>query len=134
MIVKKISILIFSVQPSSSKEHKTKKLGGVDKWYMLISLYRSKLKTKKWYKRIIFHLIDLAIVNDWTLHLPSKDSKLTLCTLKKRHCQRTDAKPKENTQNNVPHVPLTSLSAKKKILLEVYSYNSQMFKASKSLL
>ena len=48
--------------PALIKEY-NKKMGDVDKCDMLISLYRNVLKTKKWYKRIIFHLIDLAVVN-----------------------------------------------------------------------
>ena len=31
-------------------------MGGVDKCDMLLALYRNKLKTRKWYKMIIFHL------------------------------------------------------------------------------
>ncbi|KAH8041755.1 hypothetical protein HPB51_017575 [Rhipicephalus microplus] len=38
-------------------------MGGVDRADQLLSFYRNELKTKKWYKRIIFHLLDLAVVN-----------------------------------------------------------------------
>ena len=44
-----------------------KNMGGVDRCDMLLALYRNAMKTKKWYKRIIFHLIDLCVVNAWTL-------------------------------------------------------------------
>ena len=36
-----------------------KNVGGVDKCDMLISLYRNSLQSKKWYKRIIFHMLDM---------------------------------------------------------------------------
>ena len=35
---------------------------------MLLSLYRLHIKTKKWYKRIIFHLMDVATANAWLLY------------------------------------------------------------------
>ena len=34
-------------------------MGGVDKCDMLLALYRNTMKTRKWYKRILFHLLDL---------------------------------------------------------------------------
>lgn len=43
-------------------------MGGVDKCDMLLALYRNKLKTRKWYKRIIFHLLDMCITNSWLLY------------------------------------------------------------------
>lgn len=43
-----------------------KSMGGVDHCDMLLSFYRIKMKSRKWYKRLIFHLIDLCCVNAWT--------------------------------------------------------------------
>lgn len=43
-------------------------MGGVDKCDMLLSLYRNDQKSLKWYKRILFHLLDLCIVNAWLLY------------------------------------------------------------------
>lgn len=43
-------------------------MGGVDKCDMLLALYRNVQKSKKWYKRIMFHLLDLCIVNSWLLY------------------------------------------------------------------
>lgn len=59
-----------------------KNMGGVDKCDMLISLYRIFLKTRKWYKRIIFHLIDMCITNAWILYRASKDATISLCIFK----------------------------------------------------
>ena len=35
---------------------------------MLISLYKNTMKTTKWYKRVIFHLLDLCTENSWLLY------------------------------------------------------------------
>ncbi|KAL3228233.1 hypothetical protein MRX96_048684 [Rhipicephalus microplus] len=43
---------------------------------------RNELKTKKWYKRIIFHLLDLAVVNSWLLYRAVKDSEIQLSEFK----------------------------------------------------
>ena len=43
-------------------------MGGVDKYDMLMSLYRNAMKFNKLYKRIMFHLFDLCIVNVWLLY------------------------------------------------------------------
>ena len=48
---------------------------------MLISLYRIDIRSKKYYTKIIFHLVDISIVNAWLLYrrhcnqfqLPKKD-------------------------------------------------------------
>ena len=43
-------------------------MGGVDKADMLLSLYRTKHRSKKWYHRIAFHLISLAAVNAFVMY------------------------------------------------------------------
>ncbi|CAF1619795.1 unnamed protein product [Adineta ricciae] len=43
-------------------------MGGVDLHDMLISLYRINVRSQKYYIKIIFHLIDLSIVNGWLLY------------------------------------------------------------------
>ncbi|CAF3396410.1 unnamed protein product [Rotaria sp. Silwood2] len=43
-------------------------MGGVDLMDMLISLHRIDCRSKKYYTKIIFHLIDLCIVNGWLLY------------------------------------------------------------------
>ena len=45
-----------------------KYMGGVDLIDMLVSLYRINIRSKKYYMKIIFHLIDLSIVNSWLLY------------------------------------------------------------------
>ena len=63
-----------------------KSMGGVDLADMLIALYRIPCKTKRWYQKIFWHLIDIAKVNAWILYrrhanqrqVPSKDQKSLL--------------------------------------------------------
>ena len=45
-----------------------KGMGGVDLADMLISLYRTKIKTRRWYIKIFWHLVDMAKVNAWLLY------------------------------------------------------------------
>ena len=45
-----------------------KAMGGVDLTDMLISLYRTNIKSKRWYLKVIFHCIDIAKVNGWLLY------------------------------------------------------------------
>lgn len=42
--------------------------GGVDLMDMLVALYRINLRSKKWYRRLFFHSLDVVIVNCWHLY------------------------------------------------------------------
>ena len=41
---------------------------GVDLIDMLLSLYRINIRSKTYYMKVIYHLIDLSIVNGWLLY------------------------------------------------------------------
>ena len=43
-------------------------MGGVDLLDALISYYRIHLKSRKYYHRLFFHLVDLAVVTSWLLY------------------------------------------------------------------
>ena len=45
-----------------------KHMGGVDLADCLISLYRISIRSKKFYHRLIFHMLDMAIVNAWLIY------------------------------------------------------------------
>lgn len=49
-----------------------KNMGGVDLLHPLIALYRNKIRSKKWYHRLVFHFLDMSIVT-------------ALCTLSKTY-------------------------------------------------
>ncbi|KAH9365727.1 hypothetical protein HPB48_009612 [Haemaphysalis longicornis] len=66
-------------RPFAVKEYHTF-MGGVDLADMLIELYRTDHKSKKWYMRIFFWFIDVSIVNGWLLY--------------KRHCLQLGIKKK----------------------------------------
>jgi hypothetical protein len=52
----------------NSVQFYNKFIGGVDLMDSLIALYRTDIRSKKWYLKIFFHLLDLAVVNSWLLH------------------------------------------------------------------
>ncbi|MEI6864815.1 transposase [Flavicella sp.] len=54
-------------RPLAVKEY-NKFMGGVDLSDMLIELYRIDFKSKKWYMRIFFYLLDMSVVNAWLLY------------------------------------------------------------------
>lgn len=41
---------------------------GAERAYQLLLFLRNNLKMKKWYKTILFHLLDLAMANSWLLY------------------------------------------------------------------
>ena len=43
-------------------------MGGVDKTDMFLALYRTKLRTQKWYRRIAIHVLPLAVVNAFVIY------------------------------------------------------------------
>jgi len=56
------------VQRPALIESYNKSMGGVDKADYLLELNRIFFKTRKWYLRIVIHLIDLTINNSWVLY------------------------------------------------------------------
>ena len=53
-------------------------VGGIDLLESLVGKYRTKIRSRKWYHRVFFHLLDLAVVNAWLLY---------------RRCHADDRKP-----------------------------------------
>ena len=43
-------------------------VGWVDKADMLLLLYRNKIRSKKWYHRLVFHMFSLALTNKWVVY------------------------------------------------------------------
>ena len=56
-------------------------MGGVDLSDMLIALYRTNIKTKRWYLKVLFHCVDIAKVNAWLLY--------------RRHCEQSNIAKKK---------------------------------------
>uniref|UniRef100_A0A2S2QP15 PiggyBac transposable element-derived protein 2 n=1 Tax=Sipha flava TaxID=143950 RepID=A0A2S2QP15_9HEMI len=55
-------------------------MGGVDLLDSHIGRYKIKIKSRKWYMRIFYHLLDMTVVNSWILY--------------KRVCKAKDIAPK----------------------------------------
>ena len=59
-----------------------KHTGGVDlNMDSLLGLYRLKLRSKKWYHRLFFHIVDMSVVNAWLLYRRQRatdENRLTL--------------------------------------------------------
>ena len=50
-------------------------MGGVDRADQLITYYGYPHHSKKWWKRVFFHLLDTALVNSYILYTQSNSSK-----------------------------------------------------------
>lgn len=44
-------------------------MGGVDLMDSLLGRYKIKMRSRKWYLRIFYHLVDLSVINAWLLYL-----------------------------------------------------------------
>ncbi|KAM7282123.1 piggyBac transposable element-derived protein 3 [Ixodes scapularis] len=55
-------------QPEVIKKY-NQSMGGVDKLDFLLSLYRIKIRSRKWTLRVLFHFVDIAICNAWLEYL-----------------------------------------------------------------
>ena len=53
--------------PAAVQEY-NKSMGGVDLADMLFALYRTTIKSKRWYLKVLFHCVDIAKVNAWLLY------------------------------------------------------------------
>lgn len=53
-------------------------MGGIDLHDMLVELYRVDIRVKRFYLCIIYHLLDMCVVNSWLLH--------------RRHCRQLNIK------------------------------------------
>lgn len=67
--------------PAIIKEY-NRHMGGVDLLDSMIGRYRIKMKSRKWYHRLTYHLIDLCVINAWFLH-HRKGGKLKLLNFRK---------------------------------------------------
>ena len=57
-------------------------IGGVDFLDSLLGYYRNKIKSKKWYQRIFFHLINIVTINAWILWRKYKNADVHLVDFK----------------------------------------------------
>ena len=69
-------------QPKCIKLY-NKNMGGVDLADQLIALYRISFRVRKYYHKLLFHLLDMSVVNTWLLY--RRDAKKLLLTINKQH-------------------------------------------------
>ncbi|KAH7983422.1 hypothetical protein HPB52_011934 [Rhipicephalus sanguineus] len=50
-------------------------MGGVDKTDFLVALYRTKIRSRKWTLRMIFHIINASVVNAWLEYRRDADAR-----------------------------------------------------------
>ena len=53
-------------------------MGGVDKHDMLCQLYEINRKSMKWWHRLLFGSLDMAVINTYVVHNASKKQQLEL--------------------------------------------------------
>lgn len=115
-----------SVQVSCPKmiDAYNKAMGGVDLHDQLIALYRFSFKSKKYYHRMFFHLIDMAIVNSWLLYRrdadrikipPRKQLSLSQFKVKLAKALMFMNKPIERTKRGRPSLEKQSEAKKRKL-------------------
>lgn len=52
-------------------------MAGVDRADQLTSYYSSPRKTIRWYKKVVFHLLDLTVLNSYILYKKATNKKIT---------------------------------------------------------
>ena len=67
-----------TVQKPVMIEQYNKFMGGVDKGYQLVTYYGFYHVSKKWWKRVFFHLLDISLVNAYLLYCSVTPSKQRL--------------------------------------------------------
>lgn len=67
------------IQRPNIVEEYNKYMGGVDLIDMLVELYRTDIKSRKWYIRIVLWCISISVTNSWLLY--------------RRHCNQRKCKP-----------------------------------------
>lgn len=57
-----------TIQCSNIIKEYNKYMGGVDLLYSLIGRYKIRMRSRKWYMRLWYHLLDVSVVNSWILY------------------------------------------------------------------
>ena len=93
-----------NISHPASVELYNKFMGGVDKADMYLALYRSKVRTRKWYHRIAFHLMSLAVINAFVVYreIGGHGSLLQFITDTCRSLLASDSVPQRDALNEPP--------------------------------
>jgi len=85
-------------RPAIVKEYNSF-MGAIDLHDMLVEIYRTDIKCKRYYIRIIFHIVDMCIVNSWLMY--------------KRHCKQLNIKKYDSLLTFKMNIALGLLKAGK---------------------
>uniref|UniRef100_A0A3B4VGZ0 PiggyBac transposable element-derived protein domain-containing protein n=1 Tax=Seriola dumerili TaxID=41447 RepID=A0A3B4VGZ0_SERDU len=90
----------------SKKEKKMlKHMGGVDQMDQMVATYPHRRRNKRWYIRVFFHLVDIAVVNAWFLYRMSGNEAKDLLHFKASTARRPSATPPLVKRRAVVKVP-----------------------------
>lgn len=98
-------------------------MGGVDLHDQLMSYYRMEFRSKKYYLRLIFHMIDMAVANSWLLYRRLANSlevpqrkQMNLCEFKLKLCDSLllSGKTKGKKRKSLGNAVSSAHTAKKK--------------------
>lgn len=78
---RKVKERIDVTRPFAIQEY-NKFMGGVDMMDRMIAHYPHGFKNKKWYLRVYFHMLNMAIVNSWLLYKKDVDNIFPLLNFK----------------------------------------------------
>lgn len=78
---RKLRSVVMIPRPFAIKEYNSF-MGGVDMADRMIAHYPHGLKSKKWYLRIFFHLLNVSIINAWLCYQKKIDKTVDLLTFK----------------------------------------------------
>ncbi|KAJ8938073.1 hypothetical protein NQ314_011616 [Rhamnusium bicolor] len=105
---------IMKLKPKEIAEY-NKYMSGVDRSDQLTSYYSSPRKTPRWYKKMIFHLLDLAVMNSYILFRISQKSEITLLNFRERLIRELihlseDIKDGRRLGKKTPNIPNNALN------------------------
>lgn len=100
-------------------------MGGVDLMDMFLALYRIDRRSKRWYMRIIFYLLGLAVSNSWLLHkrhqqgqgVRSEDASLKIFIQSVAECLTKSGKHFEAVKRRRPPKEHSPIPEKKRRVL-----------------
>lgn len=117
---------------TSNSERIFPSMGGVDLHDMLVELYRVDIRVKRYYLRIIFHIIDMCVVNAWLLYrrhfkqLSERGKPISLLNFKLCIAHALLSAGKDKTRKNGRENPSTEGGAREEaVQKKTYRYSAK---------
>lgn len=89
-------------------------MGGVDLLDSLIGRYKISMRSRKWYMRLFYHLIDVTIINAWLLYKKSCNSNMKLVDFRLDIAQTLCISGTNSTKRGRPSLSQVEIDVKKK--------------------